>query len=266
MSVGSRRAFCTLLGALPVLAGCEVLDILKDETSKAVDMVSEPFRSVTILSYNVRAGLGLDGVRDIARAAEVIRRAGADVVALQEIDRGTKRSGGVDQLAELERLTGQHGIWCKTIDYDGGEYGIALLSRDAPIGVRRVALPGGGEPRMLLVAEFRDYFVGATHLPLAEKDRLACVPEIRKMLSDAKPLFLAGDWNDVPGSPFVKQMRGPFALVSGVEPTFPADKPARCIDFVAVSRRHRARFEHVTHEVLPETVVSDHRPVLVKLR
>lgn len=266
MSAGGRRAFCALLGALPVLTGCEVLDIFKDETAKAVDMVSAPFKSVTVLSYNVRAGLGLDGVRDIARAAEVIRRAGADVVALQEIDRGTKRSGGVDQLAELERLTEMKATWCKTIDYDGGEYGIALLSRREPIGVRRLALPGGGEPRRLLVAEFPDYFMGVTHLPLAEEDRLACVPEIRTVLNDAKPVFLAGDWNDVPGSPFVQKMRLPFALVSGVEPTFPADKPDRCIDFIAVSRRHRARFEHVTHEVLPEAVVSDHRPVLVKLR
>ena len=37
-------------------------------------------------------------------------------------------------------------------------------------------------------------------------------------------------------------------------------------DYIAVSRRHRARFEHVSHEVLPQTVFSDHRPVVVTLR
>ena len=261
-----RRAFCATLGSLAALSGCGILEIVKGETDKAIEMVGEPFRSVTILSFNVRAGLGLDNVRDISRAAEVIMRVKPDFVALQEIDRGTRRSRGVDQLAELERLTEMKGTWCKTIDYDDGEYGIALLSREVPTHVRRVALPSAGEPRMLLSAEFPRHVVAVTHLPLDEMSRLACVPKFRELLREDKPVFLAGDWNDVPTSEFVKKMRMPFALVSGFEPTFPANQPERCIDFVAVSRRHRPRFEHVTHEVLPEAVVSDHRPVLVKLR
>lgn len=248
------------------MAKCPVVQMVTHETGQAVDMASEPFRQLTVMSWNLRAGLGMDGVRDVSRAGEVIRRENPDVVALQEIDRKTGRSQGVDQLARLAEITGLHATWCKTIDFDGGEYGIALLSREAPLRVQRVPLPGGGEPRMLLLAEFQRHWVGVTHLPLGEKDRLECVPVLRGALDPAKPLFLAGDWNDVPGSPLLEKIRLPFAILSGFDVTFPSDSPDRCLDYIAVTRRHRARYEHVERKVLPESTISDHRPVWVKVR
>lgn len=262
----NRLAFAAGLTGLALLAGCQVLQIVEGETSSAVDMVSAPFRNVTALSYNVHAGLGQDGVRDIARAAAVIKEAGPDVVALQEVDRGTRRSGGVDQLAELARLTGMHGTWCRTRDFEDGECGIAILSRSEPLKVQRLDLPGEGETRMLLVAEFPEYRFGCAHLSPDEEDRLACAPKLRAQVGGDRPFILAGDWNDELRSPFVREMRQSYSIVSGFEPTFPADAPAKCVDFIAVSRRHRPRFEHVTHRVLDEATASNHRPVFVKLR
>lgn len=263
--------------ALGVLcfAGCRAWDFMKKcplvqmvthETEQAVDMAAEPFRQVTIMSWNLRAGLGMDGVRDITRAGAVIKREDPDVVALQEIDRLTKRAGGIDQLVQLADVTGLNATWCKTIDFDGGEYGIALLSKTAPLRVQRIDLPGSGEHRMLLLAEFPRYWVGVTHLPLEEKDRLAAVPILRGALDPAKPLFLAGDWNDVPGSEFLNKVRLPYAILSGFDKTFPSDAPDRCLDYIAVTRRHRARYEHVDRKVLPESVISDHRPIVVTAR
>ena len=261
-----RRAFVAGLAGLALLAGCQVLQIVQGEAQSAADMVYAPFKNVTAVTYNVRAGLGLDGVRDIARAAAVIREAKPDLVALQEVDRGTSRSGGVDQLAELERLTGMHGTFCRTASPEGGESGIAILSRGEPLKVQTLELPGTGEGRMLLIAEFPEYSFGSIHLPPKEEDRLACAPKLRALVGGEKPFILAGDWNDGLRSAFVRDMRQSYSIVSGFDNTFPADRPDRCIDFIAVSRRHRARFEHVTHEVLPEAVASDHRPVFVKLR
>ncbi len=249
--------------SLVLFTGCQ---IVQPEFEKLGEMASAPFRSVKIMSWNLHAGKGLDGVRDMRRAAAVIKEASPDVAALQEIDRKTGRSGGVDQLAELEQGTGMHATWCRTIDFDGGEYGIAILSRDEPISVRRMELPGAAERRMLLIADFPRYTVGCTHLSLDAAERLASVAIIRSQLDPAKPFFLAGDWNERPEEPAVKELRKPFALVSGRESTFPAASPNRCIDYVAISRRHYARFEHTEHKVLAEKVISDHRPVLVKLR
>lgn len=253
----------SILTGLALIAGCQ---IVQPEFEKLDEMVAAPFRSVKIMSWNLHAGKGLDGVRDIRRAAAVIKTASPDVAALQEIDRGTGRSGGVDQLAELEQGTGMHATWCRAIDFDGGEYGIAVLSKDEPISVRRVELPGAAEKRMLLIVDFPRYTVGCTHLSLDAAERLASAAIIRSQLDPGKPFFLAGDWNERPEDPAVRELRKPFALVSGRSATFPANAPNRCIDYVAVSRRHYARFEHTEHEVLPECVISDHRPVLVKLR
>lgn len=254
-----------LMGVL-VLSGCQLWKMVKGEMDQTVDMVSEPFRSVTIMTWNLHAGLGMDGVRDMGRIAQVIVREKPDLVALQEIDRKTRRSGGVDQLEELEKQTGMKSTWCKTIDHQGGEYGIALLSREAPLKTRRIELPVGGEPRCLLLADFPRYRIGVTHLPLREADRLAALPVLRAALDDDMPLFLAGDFNARPESEFIQKFRLPFAIVSAFDKTYPADEPDHCIDYVAVSRRHRARFEHVEHRVVPEAVFSDHRPVVVTLR
>ncbi len=51
--------------------------------------------SVRVMTYNIQHGEGLDGRIDLVRTAQVIRRSEANVVALEEVDRGVKRSGGV---------------------------------------------------------------------------------------------------------------------------------------------------------------------------
>lgn len=255
--------FAGVVSLIALITGCKVWQMVSAEVNQAAEMAAEPFRSVTIMTWNLHAGQGLDGVRDMARIAQVIVREKPDLVALQEVDRKTLRSDGIDQLAELEKLTGLKSAWCKTIDYEGGEYGIALLSRDAPVSVHRVELPVTGEPRGLLLADFPRYRMGVTHLSLREKDRLASLPALRTAIVDELPLFLAGDFNAVPESEFIQKLRLPFALVSGFDKTYPADDPDRCIDYIAVSRRHRARFDKVEHRVVAETVFSDHRPVVV---
>jgi beta-glucosidase-like glycosyl hydrolase len=88
-----------------------------------------PGAEVRVLVYNIRAGHDVEGVGNLERVARLVRSTLADVVLLQEVDSATARSGGVDQLAELEGRTGYHGAFGRTLDYQGGGYGIAVLSR-----------------------------------------------------------------------------------------------------------------------------------------
>ena len=74
---------------------------------------------VRVLTYNIHHGEGMDGRIDLVRQAEILNREAPDLVALQEVDRGTKRSGGVDQLAELGRLTGLTPTFGRAIDFQG---------------------------------------------------------------------------------------------------------------------------------------------------
>src|SRR5687767_4395118 len=99
-------------------------------------------KALRVLSYNIHHAEGTDGKLDLERIAKVITAARPDLVAVQEVDRKARRTKGVDQAAELGRLTGLHVEFGKAIDFQGGEYGLAVLSR-FPIKAAKVhPLPG----------------------------------------------------------------------------------------------------------------------------
>ena len=130
-----------------------------------------------VLSYNVRHCAGMDWMVDYDRTATVITAQQPDVVALQELDSMTGRSGHCYQLGELANRTQYCPVFGSAIDYDGGTYGVGILTREEPLSVRRIPLPGE-EPRVLLVVELRNYVIACTHLDLEESERLASVPLI----------------------------------------------------------------------------------------
>lgn len=74
--------------------------------------------TLRIMSYNIRSGRGMDNVADFRRTAEVINKVCPDVVAVQEIDSVTGRSGGKDVLREIAELTLMHHMYAPAIDYD----------------------------------------------------------------------------------------------------------------------------------------------------
>jgi endonuclease/exonuclease/phosphatase family metal-dependent hydrolase len=81
------------------------------------------------MTYNIRHGEGMDGRVDLERIAEIIRREGADIVALQEVDRGVARTARRDLSGELAALTGMTCVFSNNFHFQGGEYGNALLTR-----------------------------------------------------------------------------------------------------------------------------------------
>lgn len=103
--------------------------------------------TLKFMSYNIRNGRGIDNVQDLGRVAEIINRTAPDIVALQELDSVTGRMAGRFIPGELGEMTGMHARFCRAIDYDGGAYGVGLLSRDEPLAVRRIPLPGREESR-----------------------------------------------------------------------------------------------------------------------
>jgi endonuclease/exonuclease/phosphatase family metal-dependent hydrolase len=90
----------------------------------------QPDRTVRVLVYNIHAGKDAGGRGNLDAVAALVESTSADVVLLQEVDRGTKRSENVDQVQLLMDRTEFSGVFGRTLDYDGGEYGIAALSRD----------------------------------------------------------------------------------------------------------------------------------------
>src|SRR5688500_10783479 len=123
---------------------------------------SVPSAPLRVMVYNIHAGKDAKGADNLERVAALVKTSEADIVLVQEVDRGTRRSGGVDQLATLMRLTGMHGVFGKSLDYQGGLYGIAILSRwpvtrdeVVPLRIEPPQPRAGGslEPRIALIAE-----------------------------------------------------------------------------------------------------------------
>jgi endonuclease/exonuclease/phosphatase family metal-dependent hydrolase len=227
-----------------------------------------------VLTYNIHHGRGADGQVDLERIAAVIKSAKPDLVALNEVDRVVNRSGKVDQPAELARLTGLHAAFEKNIDYDGGEYGNAVLSRYPIAKVENVPLPSQyrGEQRGMLVVEVhpregQQLWFAATHFDYRPDptERVKSVEMIAKLLAgrfEGRTMILAGDLNAVPESDVVRTLSKKW-LVAESGNTFPAEKPTKRIDYVLA--RPAEEWRVVSAEVLEASDQSDHRPVLVTL-
>ena len=226
-----------------------------------------------VLSYNIHHGEGTDGQVDLPRIAALIRAARPDLVALQEVDRNVRRSGSVDQTAELARLTGLHSFFGKAIDYDGGEYGQSLLSR-FPIDEPSVHwLPGEPDRERRIAVSGRVAVHGrpltfvTTHLHHINPEfRNRQATHLNKLFGPSiRPVILAGDLNAPPESQPLRILAGTWLLTTS-DPaalTFPAGLPAKKIDFILARPRDACRA--LVEEVLAEKVASDHRPILVEL-
>ena len=217
-----------------------------------------------IMTYNVRHCAGMDLVVDYDRIASVIAENQPDVVALQELDSMTGRSGQKYQLGELAKRTNYYPAFGKAIDYDGGAYGVGVLTKEKPLSTKRIPLPGE-EPRVLFLVELKNYVIACTHMDLEESERLASVPLIiEEARSWQKPFILTGDWNDYPDSQLLQELTKGFTINSGNDATFPADEPDECIDYVATFNNCSAKT--IKSIVIDEKEASDHRPLVVKLQ
>ena len=260
---------------------------------------AEPPRLRTV-TYNIRHGVGMDGRLDLARTAAVIKGLRPDVVAIQEVDNKTRRSGKVDQAAELGRLTEMHSAFGCAMDFDGGQYGVAILARSPLAEVQNYVLSdaSGREPRAALAARISladdasaddqsaparraalrarifgkadnpPVLVVCTHLEHRDEDlRMKQIETLKSVFipDGTMPALLLGDLNSEPGSrPMLVLLRS-WTDVSArsAEKTFPADRPASRLDYVLF--RPTTAWRVVEQQVVDEPVASDHRPLLVVL-
>ena len=195
-----------------------------------------------------------------------------DLVALQEVDSSATRTGSVDQATFLGDLTGMTPVFGEFMPYQGGKYGMALLSAWPIISTDNFRLPDGDEPRTALSAVVRSPETGrelrlvGIHFYRTEEERLAQAERLDAYLEgDALPTVLAGDFNSEPGSAVMNYLARRWHIVPKGEDnlTFSSFDPVREIDFFLI--RPREQFEVVQQFLLDEPVASDHRPLVIDL-
>lgn len=211
---------------------------------------------------------------DLQAIANVIKQQQPHLVALQEVDVHTMRSGkSSNQAQELARLTGMKAFFAKAIDYEGGEYGVAILSKLPMEEMKNTPLPTadgtGGEHRTLATAvitlpQGNKIVFACTHLDAQRQDtnRFLQINKIVEVLQLEKlPVVMAGDFNAVPSTPVIKKLDEFFTrtCITNCGFTVPVINPSKTIDFIAV--KPGAVFNVIEHQVIDEKYASDHLPV-----
>ena len=200
----------------------------------------------------------------------MIRRLKPDVVSLQEIDNKATRSGRVDEAKRLGELTGlKHHAFGRFMDFQGGEYGMAIISRYPLSDVTDLRLPAGAEPRTSLIAVVQapqPFRLANVHFYATEQERLAQARTLLEFLDKRQdiPCVIAGDFNSRPDSPVLELFSDWSIPDKGDDRfTFSSDKPSIEIDFIL----HRPDTAFVVRhiDVIDEPIASDHRPLIVDL-
>ncbi len=220
-----------------------------------------------IMSYNIHHGRGMDSIVDIERIGKLIVDVQPEVVGLQEVDSMVNRSGNIDIMQQLSAQTGMYATFGYSILHDGGKYGNGMLTREKPLSVNKIVLPGVREDRTALIVELKDYVVINTHLSLNEAERIESVKIITKWTKKYdKPVFLIGDLNATPDSTPLEILKKKWQILSNPkQPTSPSVNPVRTIDYVLGYVGNGQTYIKHNAQVIDEQVASDHRPLFVDI-
>jgi endonuclease/exonuclease/phosphatase family metal-dependent hydrolase len=231
-------------------------------------------RRLRVMTYNIHRGRGVDLKVDLGRTAAVIESYAPDVVTLQEVDIGRKRSGNVDQAAELANRLGMEMLFAPNIEWgDGERYGIATLTKLPIRSSRHLKLPlqYRSEPRSSLITilgwgEGHVVEVINTHLSILFKERPGQVAAISAAMAN-EALIVAGDFNMTPWSPAYRALRRDSFLHSATRfaRTWPSPAPFMPLDHIL----YRGQVDVVRAAAWsggPARTASDHLPVVVELK
>jgi endonuclease/exonuclease/phosphatase family metal-dependent hydrolase len=215
---------------------------------------------ITAAAYNVfHCAIPETKRVDYAKYASVIKGLGADLVALQEVDYKTRRSGGKDQAKELATRAGYpYYAFGKSMSYDGGQFGNAILSKYPLTCIVTYPISKvSGEPRCLLTAvatlpDGKKVRLGSTHLGLIQAERMVGVGVAASLPSDL-PRLVGGDLNCRRSSIEGRCLDVFFDFVQ-------ADPNASGIDHIF----YRGPFTVLDYQSVPDGN-GDHQPFLAKM-
>lgn len=248
---------------LPFINSCHTTKLAEAKSGAAL----------RVITYNIRHGAPIHQANiQLKGIAAAINAQKPDLVALQEVDSMTGRAP-VDEAKELGKLTGMNYFFSKTINFQGGEYGDAILSRYPILAVQHdeLSMPDpSGEARAVGIITIEPFpgvkiNFATTHLDLKKNNRIA---EINQLITISKqsayPLILAGDFNATPGSKEIEMLKKEFTFAcdTNCPLTFPSDKPSIAIDYIILNPAASEKFHVKSYTAGQRTLASDHLPLI----
>jgi endonuclease/exonuclease/phosphatase family metal-dependent hydrolase len=267
-----RRAFVSLaIPLIAALAACEPVELTPDTLS-----VGESTLALTtggglkVMNYNIKHA----ELSSLESIAGVINAQSPDIVVLQEVDVLTNRSGRVDQAARLGQLTDMYySFQPALLSYDGGQYGLALLSRYPILSSQRIPLRSTAEQRILALMEVEldpehVISVGITHFAnTTATERQNQAEDVKAALAGRPLVVLGGDLNASPSEACITSLRQQLTDAwtrggSGNGYTHDARFPTKRIDYLMLGA---GWISPVQASVVGASSQSDHRPVVATL-
>jgi endonuclease/exonuclease/phosphatase family metal-dependent hydrolase len=233
-------------------------------------------QKVHIMSYNIHHGANKKEVNTLKEIGLFIKASGAGLIGLQEVDSMCNRSGNEDQMKKLAEITGMHYAFVRHFAYDGGAYGLGILSK-YPISAikndRITSLPKGTEKKSLALLSAKislpgkkEIIFSTVHFALDQPTRITQSLESIAYLKRGLPVILTGDLNSEPGQQEILQLEEVHANI-GLEGTnvltYPDEKAVKRIDYIFVSKGELKKV--VSSGVNNNIHHSDHLPLMAEV-
>ena len=222
-----------------------------------------------IMSYNIQSGRDAFHMLDLTRAEAAIRNLNPDICALNEVRMRTRDVGDCEQARALGEALGMHWAFAPAMPYNGGEYGIGMLSRFPILKTEYTPVPEVPvnerdkqyEPRVLLRCEIdvgRPIAVYTSHYGLSDAEqRNAVALTLDKIGSETLPTAFMGDLNMTPDNPLIQKLAAHlndsaqgknFLTFNSINPTIKIDYIFYTPEFTVIDA------------CAPFTTASDHFP------
>lgn len=243
-------------------------DVLNHSPLVACTRPSPPQKRPTALrvaTWNIQAALSAPP-EEIAAELQSMK---ADVMALQEVDYRVRRSGFADQPQALATALAAHYVFAASIKWDGGDYGLAVVSRWPLVAVQRHRLDQTeyGEPRIVLevtvCASGRPLRVFNHHAAIGSRSRQSGLTRLRELVAPhiGGGVVVLGDLNEAPTGAAVRLLLDAGLVDAGAEQNAPTAGGGR-IDYVLLDPPLAKRVRST--QVWP-TRKSDHHALITEL-
>lgn len=234
--------------------------------------------TLKVLSYNIHHGANKDEVLKVDEVGEFLKSLEADLIGLQEVDSLCNRSAKTDQMKEWAKVTGMHAAFARHFPYDGGSYGLGILSAFPLSDIRNDRItsnPVKGEKRSLALLSAlatlpngNKVRFATVHFALDQPTRMIQAKEVLEFLKEVDdiPVILTGDMNAEPDNEAIRLLQTAFSITDKrLSNTFPVYNASKKIDYIMVSNKSLVSVKE--SKVFVEVNHSDHLPLwsVVKL-